>query len=85
MPTIVADRISGQRYVLVGTGYAATETATPGMILGNLSPDIETKTYGVVALCDEAGNIRWGWSKEFVVVEVDGLPPARLIAGPPYR
>jgi hypothetical protein len=85
MPTIVVHRPSGQLYVLVGTGYAATESATPGLFLGNLSPDVETKSYGMVAVCDGEGIISWGDSRSFAVIEVDGNPPSRILERPPYR
>jgi hypothetical protein len=83
MPTVVVHRSTGQRYVLIGTGFAATETALPGMFLGNLSPEIETKACGMVAVCDGSGTIYWRNSTDFVVAEVDGHPPFQILGGPP--
>jgi hypothetical protein len=82
MATIVVHRTTGQRFVLIGTGYAATESATPGLFLGNLDPDVQTKIYGRLAVSDSAGNILWVDSREFVVAEVDGFAPPQLIDGP---
>jgi hypothetical protein len=85
MPIIVADKTTGERFILVGTGYAATETATPGVFLGNLSPDIKTKTIGVVAVCNGDGIIGWFSSADLVVVEIDGQPPSQFLTSAPYR
>jgi hypothetical protein len=81
MAIIVAHRTTGQRYLLVGTGYAATESATPGVFLGNLDPDVHTKVYGRLAISDMAGEIFWVDSREFVVVEVDGHQPPQMLGG----
>ena len=81
MPVIVAERTSGARYLLVGTGYAATESATPGIVFGNLSPNVECRVYGMVALCDLEGNIGWTSSDNVVVVAIDGLAPAEALDG----
>ena len=83
MPTTVVHRSTGQRFVLVGTGFAATETALPGMILGTLSPDIETKTCGMLALCDGGGNIYWRSSTDYIVGEVDGFSPLQILGAVP--
>ena len=85
MSIIVVHRSTGQRYVLIGTGVAATESATPGAFLGDISPDVVSRVYERVALCDGDGNIMWADSREFSVAEVDGHPPARLLDQPPLR
>jgi hypothetical protein len=79
MPTTVVHRTTGLRYLLVGTGFAATETAMPSAFLGYSRPDIETKTCGMLALCDGAGEIHWRSSADYIIGEIDGVPPAQLI------
>jgi hypothetical protein len=83
MSTIVVHRATGHRYILVGTGYGATETAAPNALFGDLKLDIVTKFYGVVALCDASGNIAWSDSREFIVSEIDGESPAQILNRPP--
>lgn len=81
IPIIVFHRTTGEKFILVGTGFAATETALPGMFLGTLSPDIETKSYGMLALCDGHGNIHWRSSSDYIVGECDGRRPFEILGG----
>lgn len=85
MATIVVHRSTGQRYVLVGTGYAATETATPGLFFGNWAPDVQGTSWGMVAVCDAQGTIMWADSQQFAVAEIDGSAPSRLLHNTPFR
>jgi hypothetical protein len=85
MPTIVVHRSTGDRFVLVGTGFAATETALPGVFLGSLVPDIDTKICGMLALCDGEGNIHWRSSNDYIVGDVDGDSPSQILAALSHR
>ena len=81
MATIVQHHQTGRRYVLLGTGFGAYSSSRPGVFFGSLSPDEDSGTMDMVAVCDEAGQIGWVHSRELAVVEVDGRPPGELLGG----
>jgi len=85
MATIVVQRSTGRRYVLVGTGYGMAETATPGVFWGNWAPDVKRSEMSLVAVCDADGSIGWYRLEEIQVVEIDGKPPQHWLSGEPFR
>ncbi|MCK6440753.1 MAG: hypothetical protein L6Q71_11215 [Planctomycetes bacterium] len=79
MAIIVQHRTTGQRFVLLGTGYAQWLATTPGLFLGNLSPNRESGEKAVIAVADNEGNISW-WEPELLqVIEVDGKRPVEVL------
>jgi len=75
MAIIIQHIISGEKAVLIGTGFGAFSALRPSMFWGNLDPQKESGTVGAVCVCDKRGNIRWVKSKSIRVVEIDGKPP----------
>ena len=59
MAVIVENRESGERYVLVGTGFGAYRATKPNWFFGNLMADEQSGELSVVAVCNAGGNIGW--------------------------
>ena len=78
MATIVEHRATGGRYFVVGPGYGAFKSARPGAFLGEWFPVEEEGQFPMLAVCASDGEIRWGPTKDFKVLEVDGLSPSSL-------
>ena len=79
MAVIVQHAQTGQKYVLVGAGYGAYRATRPSLFFGNWAPTEEEGRIEVVAVCGADGRIGWAFSKDLVVVEVDGKAPADLL------
>ncbi|MEM9692456.1 MAG: hypothetical protein AAGA56_07930 [Myxococcota bacterium] len=82
MATLVIDRATGARFVLLGTGYGAYASSTPGAFLGALSNDERAGAHSVVAVSGPNGQIAWCPSDSVLVASVDGRAPAELLQGP---
>ena len=78
MATIVEHVTTGGRYFVIGTGYGAFKSSRPGLFLGNLSPSEQEGQFPMLAVCASDGEIRWGPTKGFKVLEVDGQSPSAL-------
>lgn len=76
MATIVKRKRSGERYVLIGTGYGYYKSQLPGLIGGTLFPREDAGEMMLAAVSDRNGRIEWLPTEEFVVTEVDGKPVA---------
>jgi hypothetical protein len=86
MATIVVHRPSGHRYVLIGSGYGAWATSTPGVFFGNLAPREQGNQATLIAVTGVNGEIGWVPSNELLVVSVDGKTPQQILeASGPYR
>ena len=79
MATIVRHISSGQRYILLGTGFGAYKATRPSLFFGNWAPAEETGQVTTVAVCNAQGQIGWIHSDELEVVEVDGVAPGELL------
>lgn len=78
MAVIVMHKETEHKYHFIGAGYGAFKATRPGLFFGNLFPEEEEGQYPMIAVCDEEGEIKWGVSSDFIVVEIDGRPPSRL-------
>ena len=85
MATIVQHRQSGERWVLIGTGFGMFETARPHWVWGDASPVKEGGQVAMVAVANSDGIVGWFPSEQLQVIEVDGKPPRQWIEGSPYR
>ncbi len=81
MATIVRVKSTGNRGVLVGTGFGLYRTATPSILWGNLNPNKENGQAPLAALSDEDGVIHWAYTDDLEVVSVGGVSPKVLLAG----
>ena len=79
MATIVKHKDTGEKYVLLGTGFGAFKATRPGIFFGNLLPQEESGELTMVAVCDRDGRIGWIHSEELTVVEIDGMAPSWII------
>jgi ribosomal protein S27AE len=73
MATIVAHKVTGQHYVLVGTGYSFYKDSRPSFLGGVLFPHQEEGEFRGAAISDEYGVISWVQTIELEVIEVDGI------------
>ena len=83
MAVIVRHAETGDRYILLGTGYGAYRATRPSLFFGALAPVEEEGKLEVAAICASDGRIGWAYSQQLVVVEVDGKPPAEVLKGAP--
>ena len=79
MATIVKHIESGQRYILLGTGFGAYKATRPSVFFGSLLPKDEAGQITMVAVCNAQGQLGWIHSDELEVVEVDGTTPGELL------
>lgn len=80
MAVIARVKATGQRAVLIGTGFGAYRSARPSFFFGELAPKEKSGELPVVALCNEDGDVMWVHSKEIEIESVDGVPPADILA-----
>lgn len=78
MSTIVKHRNTGQKYVLIGTGFGAYKAVAPSFFGGNLFPNEEEGTIAMVAVCDSNGDISWINSEYLQVVEIDEIKISQI-------
>lgn len=74
MAIIVEHKATGQRAVLLGSGFGAYAATRPSYWWGNIDPHKENGVISTVAICGQDGAIRWVQTEEVVVVEIDGQP-----------
>ena len=79
MTTLVEHKEIGARYVLLGAGFGAYQSAYPGPFLGALSPTVESGQRSVLAVCNAAGEVLWFEADDLRVVSVDGVSPAAAL------
>lgn len=79
MATLVEHVESGNRYLVVGSGFGIYKASRPGLF-GNLFPIEDGGNYHLIAVCDRTGTIKWFYSSDLQVVEVDGHPPEHWLS-----
>jgi len=79
MATTVRHIESGEKYVLLGTGFGAFKATRPSLFFGNWAPAEEAGQVTMVAVCNNQDQIGWVHSDELQVVEVDGKSPTELL------
>ena len=79
MATIVKHIESGDKYILLGTGFGAYKATRPSLFFGNWAPAEEGGQVTMVAVCNAEGQIGWIHSDELEVIEVDGTSPVELL------
>ncbi len=72
MATIIKHTETGEKYVLLGSGFGAYQSKKPDLFFGNLMADTEEGQYAMVCVCNSEGQIGWLESSEVVVESVDG-------------
>ena len=72
MATIVRHKESGERFVLLGSGFGAYQSKKPNWFFGDLIADTDEGQHAMVCVCDSMGEIGWIESSAVVVESVDG-------------
>ena len=83
MATIVRQKDTGERFVLLGAGLGAYAGGRVEWLYGALEGEDASTVISVVAVSNPQGDIRWIPSDELTVVSVDGRSPAEHIDDDP--
>ncbi len=70
---------NGKTYIFLGVGFGAYKAMAAGNFVQSLSPVAEEKEIGMVALCDQRGEIGWVDYTEVEILEIDGRSPNELL------
>lgn len=70
---------SGEKYILLGTGFGAFKATTPSLSFGNLAPPEESSHGAALAVCNGQGQMGGIHPDGFQVIEVDDKPPAESL------
>jgi hypothetical protein len=79
MAVIVRQKDTGDRYILIGSGFGAFKASRPGVFFGNWNPIEESGEIPVVLVCNSSGATTWIKSALLEVVSVDGLAPSQVL------
>ena len=79
MKVIVSHKDSGERYLLLGTGFGVCPATQQSQMYGTVELCGGKEKMPVVALCAEAGEILWVPSEEIHIVEIDGKSPTEWL------
>ncbi|MCR9293503.1 MAG: hypothetical protein NXI32_12340 [bacterium] len=79
MATKLRHKRTGGIFLLLGTGYGVFQSQVAGNWIQTISPETDQGEFYMVAVCDARGEICWGDSREFEVIEVDGSRPSELL------
>ncbi|MFD3158664.1 hypothetical protein ACFIJ5_17765 [Haloimpatiens sp. FM7330] len=79
MAVIVRHNETKERFVLLGTGYAAYKDSSPSPIFGNFVRDNEEGQKSMIAVCDKKGKVKWLRSDKVVIEKVDGEKLEKLL------
>ena len=80
MAIVVTHKEKGGRFVVLGANLAKWKTARAHALLGDILPVEQSGADRVLVVCGADGVIQFGDADAFVVLEIDGVPPARLLA-----
>lgn len=76
MTTIIRNKETGEEYILLGTGFGATDYGGKDRI----DPTVAKERFPLLCVCNQKGRIGWVYSEKFEVVLVDGETPAEIYA-----
>jgi hypothetical protein len=79
MAVIVRHKSSQARYVLVGSGFGMYKSSRQNRFFDFLVQEDEGHAH-LIAVCDRAGIIKWFYSGDIVVEEIDGREPADYLS-----
>ena len=69
----------GKTYLFLGVGFGAYKAMVAGNFFQSISPEVDSKEIGMVALCDGEGRVGWVDYSEVEIVEIDGRSPSELL------
>ncbi len=80
MATIVRSKSDNNRYILLGTGYGAYQSANRTLHpFFEVSSTKEQGMYPILFVCNEHGAIGWLDPNDFIVESIDGIPPGQIL------
>ena len=77
MTTIIRHKESGEEFVVIGSGFAATDYGGKTRIETH---ENEKERYPLLCVCNAKGRMGWVYSEEYEVVTVDGESPHAILA-----
>jgi hypothetical protein len=72
---------SGERFVLLGSGFGIFQSESPGALLGHWSSHVSKGELALVCVSNAHGEIDWFPSADLLVESVDGSPPREVLGG----
>ena len=68
-----------QVYLFLGVGFGAYKAMMAANAWHMVSPEVDSKEIGMVAMCDRDGKVGWVDYEEVEIVEIDGQSPRDLL------
>lgn len=78
MAIIVRHKESEQRYVLIGTGFGMYKASRQNRFFDIFVHEEEGHAH-LVAVSDRTGRIKWFYSQDLTVEEIDGKKPSEYL------
>ena len=72
MATIVKNKKTGEKFILLGSGFGAYQYQSPNLFFGDMFADTEEGQFAMICVCNARGTVGWFESSEVVVESVDG-------------
>jgi len=85
MAIILKHKSTGERYVLLGSGYGLFKSEVPSVIFGNLAPNKSKGSQTMVCVSNSQGEVGWLDSTEVVVDSVDGQSVDSILSATPSK
>ena len=79
MATVLTHMPTGNRYVLLGTGFGVFQSERPDWLLGSWSSHTSAGQHTLVCVCDAEGAVGWLPSSDILVESVDGVSPGEAL------
>jgi len=80
MTAIVEEIKTGERFVLLGTGFGAYQSMNKNLLFGEIISEVDKGQFAMVCVCNSEGKIGWFKSMEVKVINVDGRGPGELLS-----
>lgn len=75
MASIIKHKKTGEKFILLGSGFGMYQSTAPSALLGNWSPNTNKGSEQAICACKENGEILWLRSTDVTVIKVDGKSP----------
>ena len=79
MSIIVKQIATNEKFILIGTGFAAYKTSKSSTFIANRVPKSDEGEFQMVAVCDETGKISWMKTEEIKVVKINETSPLKIL------
>lgn len=75
MANIIKHKETGEKYILLGSGFGMYQSKAPDKLWGNWRPSVDEGFEKAVCACNVEGEILWFRSTEVSIIEIDGKSP----------